>query len=114
MIGFNPDPITNFYNVDRKLGDGWYGCVYLATQKFTGLQRAIKLLPRNKIRHPNRLKTEIDILIQADHPNIIKLFETFEDARNVYLVLEPWMGGELFETIIANGKLTERIAARVF
>jgi serine/threonine protein kinase len=42
MIGFNKDPITNFYTVEKKLGDGTYGCVYLATHKSTGLKRAIK------------------------------------------------------------------------
>merc|ERR1712093_413720 len=42
-----------------------------------------------------------------DHPNIIKLYESFEDHRNIYLVLELCVGGELFDRIIDSGHFTE-------
>jgi len=42
-----------------------------------------------------------------DHPNIIKLYEAFEDSRNVYLVMEVCEGGELFDRIIDKGCFTE-------
>ena len=38
-----------------------------------------------------------------DHPNITRLFETFEDFKNIYLILELCTGGELFDTIVKNG-----------
>merc|ERR1719223_1732831 len=46
-----------------------------------------------------------------DHPNIIKLYETFEDHRNIYLVMELSSGGELFDRIIDSGHFTEGQAA---
>jgi len=49
-----------------------------------------------------------------DHPNVIKLFEIFEDSRNVYLVMEKCDGGELFDSIIAKGKLTEIETRHIF
>mmetsp|Transcript_99642 Transcript_99642/g.287651 ORF Transcript_99642/g.287651 Transcript_99642/m.287651 type:complete len:418 (+) Transcript_99642:3-1256(+) len=48
-----------------------------------------------------------------DHPNIIKLFETFEDQRCVYLAMELCSGGELFDRIIEAGHLGEKEAATV-
>merc|ERR1719181_1311776 len=48
-----------------------------------------------------------------DHPNIIKLFESFEDHRNIYLILELCTGGELFDRIIDSGHFTEVQAAIV-
>lgn len=49
-----------------------------------------------------------------DHPNIIKLYETFEDSRNVYLVMEICEGGELFDRIIEIGHYNETTARSVF
>merc|ERR1719281_1423460 len=46
-----------------------------------------------------------------DHPNIIKLHETFEDHRNIYLIMELCTGGELFDRIIEAGHFTEVQAA---
>ena len=42
---------------------------------------------------------EISILQQLDHPNVLKLYEYFEDEKYVYLVTELCKGGELFDRI---------------
>jgi calcium-dependent protein kinase len=61
---------------------------------------------------------EINIMIQIDHPNIIKLYEVFEDNRYIHLIMEMCTGGELFDRImdrITKKKLyTEREAAVIF
>lgn len=51
---------------------------------------------------------------ELDHPNIIKLYETFEDTRNIYLVMEMCEGGELFDRILDKGNFTELEARTVF
>merc|ERR1712190_81935 len=56
---------------------------------------------------------EIAIMKMMDHPNIIKLYETFEDHRNIYLVMELCLGGELFDRIIESGHFTEAQAANL-
>jgi calcium-dependent protein kinase len=60
-----------------------------------------------------RLKYEIDILKNLDHPNIVKLFEVFEDRNFMYLVTELCSGGELFDEIVARKHFTEKDAASV-
>ena len=62
----------------------------------------------------DRFKQEIAILQQLDHPNVLKLYEYFEDDRNVYLVTEICKGGELFDAIIKNEYFTEKKAAKIF
>merc|ERR1712032_442629 len=58
-------------------------------------------------------KQEIAIMKMMDHPNIIKLYENYEDHRNIYLVMELCSGGELFDRIIDAGHFTEVQAATV-
>jgi len=45
---------------------------------------------------------------------VIKLYEYFEDSKNVYLVTELCTGGELFDRIVQAEFFTEAVAARVF
>eukprot|EP01057_Protomagalhaensia_wolfi_P005603 Protomagalhaensia_wolfi_Nauph_80__5602@NODE_635_length_2175_cov_19_288390_g474_i0_p1_GENE_NODE_635_length_2175_cov_19_288390_g474_i0NODE_635_length_2175_cov_19_288390_g474_i0_p1_ORF_typecomplete_len434_score69_11Pkinase/PF00069_25/2_6e65Pkinase_Tyr/PF07714_17/5_4e36EFhand_7/PF13499_6/5_5e12EFhand_7/PF13499_6/1e16EFhand_8/PF13833_6/4_2e06EFhand_8/PF13833_6/1_1e05EFhand_8/PF13833_6/8_7e09EFhand_1/PF00036_32/2_9e03EFhand_1/PF00036_32/6_2e05EFhand_1/PF00036_32/9_4e09EFhand_1/PF00036_32/0_037EFhand_1 len=48
-----------------------------------------------------------------DHPNIIRLFEVYEDEKHLYLIMELCTGGELFDRIIKSGHLSERYAATI-
>ncbi len=41
------------------------------------------------------MQSEIDILSQIDHPNVVKLFEIFDEKECLYLVLELMTGGEV-------------------
>ena len=47
-----------------------------------------KSLSKKKIKNMDRFKQEIIILQQLDHPNVLKLYEYFEDKKNVYLITE--------------------------
>ncbi|CAK68017.1 unnamed protein product (macronuclear) [Paramecium tetraurelia] len=108
--------IEDAYEFDHKklLGQGTYGQVVKAKLKGSKQQRAIKIIPKNKVRNPERFRREIEIMRNLDHPNIIKLFETFEDVRNVYLVMELCEGGELFDRIIDKGHFSENEAKIIF
>jgi len=98
---------------DKKMGEGTYGAVVKGTHKPTNRVRAIKIITKGQMKNVERFKREIDIMKMMDHPNIIKLFETFEDARSVYLAMELCTGGELFDRIIEAGHLGEKEAATV-
>lgn len=41
------------------------------------------------------LQNEIEIMTNVDHPNIVKLYEIFEDANSYSLVMEQMTGGEV-------------------
>ena len=54
---------------------------------------------------------EINILKDLDHPNILKMYEFFEDEKRYYIVTDICKGGELFDEIVAKGKFGEKDAA---
>lgn len=59
------------------------------------------------------MRYEIDILKNLDHPNILRLYEVFEDNKCIYLVTEFCEGGELFDEIIQRGSFGEQDAAKI-
>lgn len=97
-----------------KIGEGSFGTVVKVQHKTSKEVRACKIIPKYKIKNPEKFKIEIDILKNVDHPSIIKLYETFEDTINVYLVMEICTGGELFDRIINKGHFSEDETRDVF
>ena len=53
------------------------------------------------------LVREIDILRDLSHPNIVNMYESYEDAKYIYIVMDKLSGGELFERIFSRGNFTE-------
>jgi len=106
--------IQDAYEFDKKkIGQGSYGSVCKAKNKATNQVRAVKTISKSRMKNLERFRLEIAIMKMMDHPGIIKLFETFEDARYIYLVMELCSGGELFDRIIDAGHFTESDAAIV-
>jgi len=110
--------VTDLYKLDAsKLGEGSYGTVCIATHKASGQKRAIKKIKRptgNKAsQQQKRLDIEIEIMKQIDHPGIVKLYETFEDTKDIMLVMDLSTGGELFDKIVAESHFDEKTSAIV-
>ena len=59
------------------------------------------------------MQNEIAILRKVDHPNIVKLFDVFEDRHKLHLVMEFLPGGELFGRICEKESFSEREAVRI-
>mmetsp|Transcript_28198 Transcript_28198/g.80098 ORF Transcript_28198/g.80098 Transcript_28198/m.80098 type:complete len:529 (-) Transcript_28198:67-1653(-) len=106
--------ISDHYTLEQKdIGRGTYGSVYKATSKSTGDIRAVKVIARAKMKNVDRFQREISILKMMDHPNIIRLYETFEAHKAIYLVMELASGGELFDRILEARHLSEATAGIV-
>jgi len=57
------------------------------------------------------LSNEIAIISRLDHPNIVKMYEQYEDAKFLYIVTECIKGGELFDELIKQRRFTEKDCA---
>jgi len=110
---FHKNPITEIYDFgDEQLGEGNFGKVSKGTHKALGCERAIKAVAKKKVERCE-LEAEIAICKLMDHPNVVKLYEVFEDYVHIYLVLELCSGGELLGRIVEEESFSERQAAAV-
>lgn len=80
------------------------------------LQVAIKIIDKTCLDEENLAKTfrEISILKLLRHPHITRLYEVMESKTMIYLVTEHAARGEVFDHLVANGRMKEEEAARVF
>jgi serine/threonine protein kinase len=85
-------------NLEKCLGKGAFGEVYLTTKKGSKLKYATKKIDKSVMKNPKSkeyLENEINILKEMDHPNIIKLIEVKDTTKYYYLVMEYCNGGDL-------------------
>ena len=59
----------------------------------------MKVIKKNSEKVVTSVFDELNILKQLDHPNIVKIFEYFQDETNVYLIMEYLRGGSLFDRL---------------
>lgn len=80
------------------------------------LQVAIKIIDKTCLNEEYLSKTfrEIAILKSLRHPHITRLYEVMESQSMIYLVTEYAPNGEIFDHLVANGRMKEPEAARVF
>lgn len=81
------------------LGSGGFGWVELWEHKASGETYALKAVGKGLVVE-NQMQTNIvnekNILLMTDSRFIIKLYETYVDKENLYFLMEPGLGGELF------------------
>ncbi|XP_042229550.1 uncharacterized protein LOC121871386 isoform X3 [Homarus americanus] len=105
------------FDIIRKLGQGTYGKVQLAVNKETGQEVAIKTIKKAKIETEQdliRIRREIQIMSSVQHPQIIHIYEVFENREKMVLVMEYAAGGELYDYLSERKVLSEDEARRVF
>ena len=62
----------------------------MCIDKKTQIERAVKIVKRRNLtsEQVREFRTEVKILQKLDHPNIVKIYEIYEDPKNYYLVQE--------------------------
>lgn len=116
------------WKLGRTLGRGSTGRVRLAKNVHTGKLAAVKIVPKlnfKKIENPKYknsdnthlpygIEREIIIMKLISHPNIMGLYDVWENKTDLYLILEYIEGGELFDYLIKKGRLLEFEAISYF
>ena len=112
----NYSNLNDLYEIKGTLGKGKFGLVKKGIHNDSGREVAIKIIDK-KILSPidmQQVKSEIDILKIAKHPNIIKLYDVFENEEFIFIITEYCSGGDLFSYIEKRDfKLTEERASEI-
>ena len=85
------------YEVKQKIGKGKFGLVKFGINKETKKPVAIKIMAKKNMDKSDLelAKVEIDILKIGQHPNIIKLYDIYENENYIYIIMEYCSGGDL-------------------
>ena len=105
------------FKIKRKLGEGNFSTVKLATHSLTDENVAIKILDKTRMtsnQDKERLHRELSILKIMHHNNIVQLYTIIESQCSVYVIQEYLEGRELLEYINSKGRLSENESCRFF
>ncbi|XP_015117121.1 serine/threonine-protein kinase Aurora-2 [Diachasma alloeum] len=104
--------VLSDFEIGKPLGRGKFGNVYLSREKKSKFIVAMKVLFKNQIEEANvqhQVRREIEIQTHLRHPNILRMYGYFHDAKRVYLILEYAPKGELYKALKSapNGRFDE-------
>ena len=104
-------PSIKDYDIIKPISKGAYGSVYLARKKLTGDYFAIKVLRKSDMIAKNQVtnvKSERAIMmVQSDKPYVARLYATFQNKDNLFLVMEYLPGGDLATLLKMMGCLPD-------
>jgi calcium-dependent protein kinase len=102
------------YSIGELIGESLSSEIRSCIHKETKTKRAVKVIRKTvKTSKKEEINREIEILKTLDHPNILRLFELYEDEKRFYIVTESLRGRELFEEILSRGAFNENDTASI-
>ncbi|KAL9849017.1 MAP/microtubule affinity-regulating kinase 3 isoform 7-T7 [Geothlypis trichas] len=109
-------PHIGNYRLLKTIGKGNFAKVKLARHILTGREVAIKIIDKTQLNPTSlqKLFREVRIMKILNHPNIVKLFEVIETEKTLYLIMEYASGGEVFDYLVAHGRMKEKEARAKF
>ncbi|XP_062872295.1 MAP/microtubule affinity-regulating kinase 4 [Trichomycterus rosablanca] len=109
-------PHIGNYRLLKTIGKGNFAKVKLARHILTGREVAIKIIDKTQLNPTSlqKLFREVRIMKSLNHPNIVQLFEVIETEKTLYLVMEYASGGEVFDYLVAHGRMKEKEARAKF
>eukprot|EP00123_Amoebidium_parasiticum_P020697 comp5493_c0_seq1/m.1429 comp5493_c0_seq1/g.1429 ORF comp5493_c0_seq1/g.1429 comp5493_c0_seq1/m.1429 type:complete len:348 (-) comp5493_c0_seq1:535-1578(-) len=99
----------------KPLGNGAYAAVYHAKHRKSGVNVALKCIPHSNPDPLSSVETEVEALTRTrGHPNVVSLYDVFQDDSFTYLVLEHCSNGTLHDFLQKNGPVPEDMAKKWF
>ncbi|XP_052458276.1 serine/threonine-protein kinase MARK2 isoform X8 [Carassius gibelio] len=109
-------PHIGNYRLLKTIGKGNFAKVKLARHVLTSKEVAVKIIDKTQLNSSSlqKLYREVRLMKFLNHPNIVKLFEVIDTEKTLYLVMEYASGGEVFDYLVAHGRMKEKEARAKF
>ncbi|AOA61317.1 cAMP-dependent protein kinase type 2 [Komagataella phaffii CBS 7435] len=104
--------LTDFH-IMRTLGTGSFGRVHLVRSVHNGRFYAIKVLKKAQVvrlKQVEHTNDERRMLKLVEHPFLIRMWGTFQDAKNLFMVMDYIEGGELFSLLRKSQRFPNSVA----
>ncbi|XDT20143.1 Serine/Threonine protein kinases active-site signature [Nakaseomyces glabratus] len=101
------------FHIMRTLGTGSFGRVHLVRSVHNGRYYAIKVLKKAqvvKMKQIEHTNDERRMLKLVEHPFLIRMWGTFQDSRNLFMVMDYIEGGELFTLLRKSQRFPNPVA----
>lgn len=97
--------LDHHYELQEQIGEGGGGTVFLVrSQKYSELF-VVKSIP---VRATEEVTSEVEVLMNFQHPNIINMYEYWSDKDNLYVILEYCPNGSLKDYLKKHGPLSPK------
>ncbi|CAK9023983.1 Calcium-dependent protein kinase 32 [Durusdinium trenchii] len=104
--------LEDYYILEKELGFGSFGTIYLAKHKTLDFKFAVKKVPKaGDPKVTELLMNEVHALMDLDHPHVVKLVRYFDEGNHMYLVFELCEGPDLLSRLEREGRFDENEAA---
>jgi serine/threonine-protein kinase Chk2 len=107
--------------LSKVLGSGAFSQVLLCKSRSTGTTMALKRVDKKRFVQFRKSRntqltvdSEREVMEKVEHPNIVRLIETFDTSTCLYLVMELLPGGDLLQRILDYGIYSEGATKRLF
>ncbi|WFD19188.1 Transcription factor [Malassezia caprae] len=126
---YNDPPNVGPWKLGKLIGQGASGRVRLAMHSRTQQMAAVKIIPKQMLINSRMslrdlsakqdkltlgIEREIVIMKLIEHPNLLGLWDVYETSKELFLVMEYVAGGELFDFLVARGRLPPNEARMYF
>lgn len=92
---FMPD-----YDLEKRLGNGAFGEVWLCNDRALGVQRALKFVPPHKIKNPTNFYEEPQTLVSLKHNNIVEITDAGKtNDGQLYIAMEYYPNGSISDAV---------------
>ena len=116
MVKIKQRNMRDEYKIIDEIGHEVFASLYKCKSRVSGKSYIAKVFSTNDVdtNASDYFLWESKLLREADHPNIVKIIDIFQDSRNAAIIMEKYKHGDFLDIIKSNSELSEAVIVEYF